>query len=88
MVFTLIVSFYTFILIDPHGLITAVTSENEKDKGPGWTTVAQNEFTKFTMKRSPAKKFLEPGATVIYITTKVCLSNYTQIGRTISFIIM
>ena len=68
--------FIHLFLLDPYGLITAVTSENEKDKGPGWTTVASNEFTKFTMKRSPAKKFLEPGATVIYITTKVCLSNY------------
>ena len=49
----------------------AAEYDNEKDKGPGWTTVPCNEFTKFTMKRSPLKKFLEPGATVIYINTKV-----------------
>ena len=49
----------------------SVDAENERDKGPGWMTVANNEFTKFTMKRSPAKKYLEPGATVIYINTKV-----------------
>ena len=47
-------------------------ADNERDKGPGWTTVPNNEFTKFTMKRSPAKKYLEPGATVIYVNTKVC----------------
>ena len=52
-----------FIIIDRYG----GEYDNEKDKGPGWTTVPSNEFTKFTMKRSPAKKFLETGATVIYI---------------------
>ena len=48
-----------------------VDTENERDKGPGWTSISNNEFTKFTMKRSPAKKYLEPGATVIYVNTKV-----------------
>ena len=74
--FILMIFSIPLFLLDPYGLITAVTSENERDKGPGWATVASNEFTKFTMKRSPAKKFLEPGTTVIYINTKVCLSNY------------
>ena len=60
-----------FILIDRYG----GEYDNEKDKGPGWTTVPSNEFTKFTMKRSPAKKFLETGATVIYINTKVLSCN-------------
>ena len=55
------------IITDPYG----GEYNNEKDKGPGWTTVPCNEFTKFTMKRSPARKFLESGATVIYINTKV-----------------
>ena len=41
------------------------------DKGPGWKTVSEAEFTKFTMKRSPAKKFLEPGTSVICIHNKV-----------------
>ena len=60
-----------FIIIDRYG----GEYDNEKDKGPGWTTVPSNEFTKFTMKRSPAKKFLETGATVIYINTKVLSFN-------------
>ena len=61
-----------FIIIDRYG----GEYDNEKDKGPGWTTVPSNEFTKFTMKRSPAKKFLESGATVIYINTKVFSCDY------------
>ena len=57
--------------LDRFGLIPSVNADPEKDKGPGWASVPNNEFTKFTMKRSPAKKYLEPGTTVIYINTKV-----------------
>ena len=44
---------------------------NDEEKGPGWQTVSNNEFTKFTMRRSPAKKYIEPGTSVIYMNTKV-----------------
>ena len=59
------------VSLDQFGFYPPSNNYNDKDKGPGWMTVPNNDFNKFTMKRSPAKKYLEPGATVIYINTKV-----------------
>jgi hypothetical protein len=38
---------------------------------PGWQSVGAVHFNKFQMKKSPGKKFLEPGESVICIHNKV-----------------
>ena len=48
-----------------------LAADPDKDKGPGWRTVSEASFTKFTMKRSPPKKYMEPGTSVICIHSKV-----------------
>ena len=59
------------LLLDRYGIDHSTIVNIDEGKGPGWQTVPNNEFTKFTMRRSPAKKYVEPGTSVICINTKV-----------------
>ena len=70
-----------YLLISKAKTILTLVSLSFQDKGPGWKTVSEAQFTKFTEKKSPPKKFIEIGTSVICIHSKVTDYTFSDLNQ-------